>query len=402
MREALILAGGAGTRLGELAGGLPKSLVDAGGAPFVDSLLWNLRRHGYDRIVFSLGIHGERFTEYLGSLSLPGVEIAYKIEPAPLGTGGALAFAGEELTGDDFLLLNGDTLFDFNYLDLALRRRERHALGALALRHVPDAARFGGVTLAGDSIAAFAEKCVAGPGLVSGGAGIYGRSLLERLPAGASSLERDILPGLAREGLLVGREYGGYFIDIGTPESLAAAQNEIPRWRHKPAVLFDRDGVLNVDRGHVHIPDEFQWMPGAVEAVKWLNDRGFLVFVITNQAGIAKGYYKESEYLAFERWIAERLAERGAHIDATYYCPHHPEGLGEYGRACDCRKPAPGLVLRAIAEWGLDPARTVFLGNSGSDLAAASSAGVRALLLPAGARVDDVVRRSIVERPGPG
>jgi D,D-heptose 1,7-bisphosphate phosphatase len=397
VREALILAGGVGSRLGELTADLPKPLIDVGGVPFIDTLLWNVRRHGIQRIVFSLGVHADRFVEHLDSLSWPEVEIICRVEPEPLGTGGALAFAGAALADDEFLLLNGDTLFDFNYLDLALQRREQRVPAALALREVHDAGRYGAVVLAEESVVGFSEKSSEGSGLVNGGVLALSRSVIDRLPAGASSLERDLMPTLIAEGLVVGRRYEGYFVDIGTPHSLTAARAGLPKWRRKPAVFLDRDGVLNVDRGHVHTPDEFEWMPKAIEAVKWLNDRGFLVFAVTNQAGIAKGYYSEGDYVAFERWISDRLAERGAHVDATYHCPHHPEGRGEYGQVCGCRKPAPGMLLQAIADWELDTRRTVLLGDKESDLAAAAAAGVPGFLVAPDEDILDATRRVIAQ-----
>src|SRR5215470_3347869 len=129
------------------------------------------------------------------------------------------------------------------------------------------------------------------------------------------------------------------------------------------ALLVDRDGTLNVDRGWVHRPEDFSWIDGAPEAVRWANDRGILVLVITNQSGIARGYYTEEEFWTFTGWIDRELAEHGAHIDGTYYCPHHPsEGSGEYRRVCRCRKPGSALIERALKEWKVDPARTVLVG----------------------------------------
>jgi D,D-heptose 1,7-bisphosphate phosphatase len=113
---------------------------------------------------------------------------------------------------------------------------------------------------------------------------------------------------------------------------------------------LDRDGTVNLDRGWVHNPTDFAWVDDAREAIRWANDRGILVCVVTNQAGIARGYYTEAEFQAFTAWIDNELAAWGAHIDATYYCPHHPtEGVGEYRRECRCRKPGPGLIERALA-----------------------------------------------------
>ena len=157
------------------------------------------------------------------------------------------------------------------------------------------------------------------------------------------------------------------------------------------ALLLDRDGTVNVDRGWVHKPEDFSWVDGAREAIRWANDRDILVLVITNQAGIARGYYTETEFLAFTAWIEGELAACGAHIDATYYCPHHPtEGVGDYRRVCHCRKPAPGLIERARSDWGFDPDRSVMIGDAENDMKAAAVAGIRAVRFSGGSLLDCV------------
>lgn len=153
----------------------------------------------------------------------------------------------------------------------------------------------------------------------------------------------------------------------------------------RPAAFLDRDGVINVDTRHLHTIADFRWMPGMPEAIRLLNEAGYLVVVVTNQSGIGRGLYTEREFAEFTRWIDERLAEAGAHVDAWYHCPHHPtEATGPYRRACDCRKPAPGMLLRAIADLGIDPAASFLLGDKPHDVAAAEAAGVRGVLYEGG------------------
>ena len=159
----------------------------------------------------------------------------------------------------------------------------------------------------------------------------------------------------------------------------------------RAALLLDRDGTLNVDTGWVHRPEDFRWVAGARESIRWANDRGFLVFVVTNQAGIARGYYSEADFHMLMRWVDQELAAHGAAIDATYYCPHHPtEGKGDYRRLCDCRKPAPGLIRRALREWRLDPHDCVMIGDSEYDIAAAAASGVRGVRFCGGSLLDCV------------
>ena len=150
-------------------------------------------------------------------------------------------------------------------------------------------------------------------------------------------------------------------------------------------VFLDRDGVLNRDLNYVHAPDRFEPVPGAAEAIAWLNARGRKVVFVTNQAGIARGYYDEDQFTRFTRWIEEWLASRGALIEATYYCPHHPTaGLGSYLQTCDCRKPQPGMIRAGLADLSLDPAGCFLVGDQPTDIAAAEAAGIPGYLFDGG------------------
>ena len=413
--DAVILAGGLATRLGDLAAATPKCLMPVAGRPFVDHLLWDLRRHGVRRVVFAVGRLGEQVESHVGDGSAFGVEAVYSREESAMGTGGALALAAEHVTTDEALVLNGDSLFDVNYLDLALRLRAAAAGGAravIALREVEDASRYGSVRVVGGAesalaapgaatadaaatacVAAFDEKGVTGPGLVSGGVYCVQSSLLRSLPREPHSLETEVFPRLVVEGELYGAVYDGLFIDIGVRDSLELAQTAVAAWRRRPVAFLDRDGVLNVDVNYLHKPEQVVWLPGAIEAVRELNDAGYLVIVVTNQAGIGRGFYTESDFEVFTAWMAERLADAGAHVDAVYHCPHHPtEALPGWREDCECRKPRPGMFLRAIAEWDVDVERSFMVGDKPGDLEAARAAGIAHGVLFTGGDLRDAVR----------
>jgi D-glycero-D-manno-heptose 1,7-bisphosphate phosphatase len=154
----------------------------------------------------------------------------------------------------------------------------------------------------------------------------------------------------------------------------------------RPALFLDRDGVLNEDRGYVHRWEDFCWIPGAREAVAAFNARNWWVFVVTNQSGVGRGYYPEADVLALHARMAADLAAAGARIDAFYHCPFHPEALEDRYRHPDPpdRKPNPGMLLRAMADWPVDAARSVMVGDKAIDLEAGQRAGVRSLLFPGG------------------
>ncbi len=153
----------------------------------------------------------------------------------------------------------------------------------------------------------------------------------------------------------------------------------------RPAVFFDRDGTLNEDLGYVHRFEDFRWLPGARDAIRRLNAAGVYVFVVTNQSGVARGLFGEDAVTALHARMREELREIGAAIDDFRYCPHHPDGTIEgYRRACDWRKPAPGMLLSLIQQWNVDPAASFLIGDRESDLEAGRAAGVAAYLFEGG------------------
>jgi len=397
VREALVLAGGLATRLGDIAEEVPKCLQPVAGRPFLDHLLWQLHRYGVRRVVLCTGRLHEAVAAHVGDGSAFGVQAVYSREPEALGTAGALALAAPLIEGDIVLALNGDSLCDCNLTELARRlRAEGDADAAIVLGHVRDADRFGSVALGEAArVAAFLEKGPSGPGLVNAGVYCLRTEWLRSLNVVHSALERDEFPALAARGRLLGLPTDAPLLDIGTPESLVAAQDTVAAWRRKPCAFLDRDGIINFDVGHLCDPAQFDFTPGMPEAIRLLNDIGWLVVVVSNQAGIGRGKYTEAEFEAFTEWIDDRLAEGGAHVDAVYHCPHHPTaGVGEYRRECECRKPAPGMLLRAIAEWEPDVERSFLLGDKQSDVDAAEAAGVRGVLYTGG-DLRDVVRSLI-------
>ena len=394
-RQAVVLVGGLGTRLGALTAELPKPMLPIGDRSFLARHLEDVARHGFDEILLLCGHKAGVIVDAFDGKTVHGATVRCVIEPSPLGTAGALRFASE-LLREEFYLFNGDSLFEFNLLDLETLGRGTDWVGKVALRPVPDTARYGRVTLAGERIENFAEKGSGGPGLINAGVYLLRREVLSLIGEEPCSLERDVFPVLAERGSLFGRGYEGYFIDIGVPDDLERARQEIPE-RRRRAVFFDRDGVLNEDAGYTHRPDQFRWMPGAREAVKLFNDHGWFVFVVTNQAGIARGFYDADTVGRLHAHVQDELRVFGAHVDDFRFCPHHVEGvIPELSVPCACRKPEPGMILDLLATWPVDAASSILIGDKEGDVAAGKAAGIPSVLVD-GRPLDAFVRAHVAE-----
>ena len=179
--------------------------------------------------------------------------------------------------------------------------------------------------------------------------------------------------------------------------------NPAPSRTHRPAAFFDRDGVLNVDHGYVHRTEQLEWVAGAPESVRLLNEAGYYVLVITNQSGVARGFFDEAAVKSFHAHMQNVLAEKGAHIDAFYYCPHHPEGtVKAFAMACNCRKPRTGMLEQAARDWPIDITRSFFIGDKDADMVAAAAFKVRGIKFDARLHsLPDLVRQQLATHKSP-
>ncbi|MDO9411059.1 MAG: D-glycero-beta-D-manno-heptose 1,7-bisphosphate 7-phosphatase [Pseudolabrys sp.] len=204
----------------------------------------------------------------------------------------------------------------------------------------------------------------------------------------------------AGDGLIVSVLFGLSAFAIGTIGGILWITGGTRFSSKRPAAFLDRDGVLNVDHGYVHAVDKLDWVAGAPQAVKLLNDAGYHVIVVSNQSGVARGYFDEAAVKAFHAHMQAALAAHGAKIDAFYYCPHHPDGSVEkLAVHCRCRKPGIGMLEQAAREWPIDVGASFMIGDKESDMQAAAAFNVRGIKFDATTqRLDDVVRGLITER----
>lgn len=391
VRQCAILAGGLATRLGAISAATPKPALRIGDRPFLAWQLQELSRFGVEEILFLTGHLSDALRHTVDAIAadLPRpLAIRYSEEPMRAGTGGALFHAAAQLD-EKFLLCNGDSLFDTNIAQLLAdgSRDPSDTRARMTVREVADPARYGIVAMTADRVTAFHERPPSdhsGPGRMNAGIYLLDRRIIAEISE-ICSLERDVLPRLAERGQVRATVGHGYFIDIGIPEDLARAAQELPKMLSRPALLLDRDGTINLDYGWVGSIARWEFVAGAEAAIAAATNAGWHVFIVTNQSGVARGYYDEAAIEALHSEIVDRLHRHGGTIDDTRHCPYHPAARHpNYRCRSDWRKPAPGMLLDLMRAWRLDPARCVMVGDQPSDLAAAHAAGIAGHHFPGG------------------
>jgi mannose-1-phosphate guanylyltransferase/phosphomannomutase len=398
--KVAILAGGRGTRLGLTD--RPKPMVPVAGRPLLERLVETARTAGLDDLVFLTGHMAEVIEAHFGDGSRFGVRIAYSREAEPLGTAGAVRAARDLLT-EPFILLYGDVLLDVDLAHLARTHRASGALATLAVH--PNDHPFDSdlVEVDGTRITALHPKPHAPgvllPNLVNAALYAIDPAALDFVPADrASDWAHDVFPAMLAAGApLAAYRTIEYAKDIGTPGRLARGEADLAsgkvarlsRRAPRPALFLDRDGVLNIERNGVHRPEDLHLLPGVAEAVRLANRAGVPAICVTNQPDLAKGFFSAADLARVHAALDTRLGAGGAWLDDLFHCPHHPEA-GHPGEvpalkiACDCRKPAPGLLHQAAARHDLDLARSWLVGDRYCDVAAAQAAGARGILVATG------------------
>ncbi len=365
-KEAVILAGGFGTRLSHVVSDVPKPMAPVYGRPFLCYLLDRLADAGIQRVVLATGYMHEVIETYFGT-GYQGLEIIYSNEDQPLFTGGAIRQAAEKIQSEDFVVLNGDTLFDIDFQQLYDFHTSHDAHLSIALRRVEDTGRYGAVTCENDRIVAFHEKTESqGAGDINGGIYAINRAWLlnQDLPT-KFSFEKELMQPLAGDPHFYGLSFNNYFIDIGVPDDYFRAQQEFKTLFPQDEFLFlDRDGILNKHLlgDYVRNWSMWEWLPGILEAMPVLAKRFKRIFIVTNQQGVGKGLMTEEDLEDVHRHMLADIEAAGGRIDRVYVC------TALESEKSPNRKPEIGMALQAQHDFPeVDFHRSVMVGDSKSD-----------------------------------
>ena len=377
IKHAIILAGGLGTRLRDVVPDLPKCMAPVAGRPFLFYVINQLRMQGIEEFVFSLGYKHELIEEYL-TKEFPTLSYKTVIETEPLGTGGAIYLSCKQVTAEKVLVANGDTLYNADLDKLEKLHQSLHVECTLALKPMKNFDRYGVVEINEKGwILNFKEKQFYAQGNINGGIYLLDRNkFLNNSWPEKFSFEKEYLEKTKDLAAVIEDKY---FIDIGIPEDLERAQEELknPTLDLKDiddswTLFLDRDGVINLDKdgSYIFTPAEFQFLEGSPALFKKLNEKFKHVIVITNQRGVGRGLMSETDLKSIHAKMTKEIEEAGGKIDKVYYCTatHNTDPR---------RKPNPGMALEATKDFpDIDLRKTIMVGNNLSDMRFGRNAGV--------------------------
>lgn len=421
--KTVIMAGGRGTRISELFPEIPKPLIpikDGSGEshPVLEWEIRSLVAQGFTDIILTVSHMADKIEDYFGTGEQLGCHIEYFVEDIPLGNAGALFKMRTELGDELFLLLNADAVFDVDFNRMVQFHRSHPDALVTLFTHPNSHPYDSGIVVSDENgaVTSWLIKEDARPqwykNRVNAGLHVIDPAVLDMTiqrtglkpdcigTAGGDGkirkvdLDRQILKPLCGQHLMFAYDSPEYVKDMGTPEryeqvsrDFAAGVVESKNLSHPQKTIFlDRDGTINKYVGFLRKMDEFELLPGVAEAIRKINSSGYLAIVVTNQPIIARGEVTVEELNLIHNKMETELGKQGAYIDALYYCPHHPDKgfAGEVEALkidCDCRKPKPGMLIKASQDFNIDLSSSWMIGDGKNDVGAGKAAGCRTVLI---------------------
>lgn len=424
--KTVIMAGGRGTRISSVASDIPKPMIEIEGKPVLEHEIECLRRQGFTDLIITVSHLGHIIMERLGDGARLGVKIEYFEEKEPLGNAGALFKLKDKLT-EDFLLLNADAVFDVDFNRMVSYHKSKNAVVTL-FAHPNSHPYDSGLLIANENnavlnwLAKEDERPRWYRNRVNAGLHVISPEIFNLVDIAAErigmpdetgkivkvDLDRQLLKPLAGSGKMFCYDSPEYVKDMGTPDRYKSVCEDFREGKvqarnlsnKQKAVFLDRDGTINKYVGFLRKTDEFELLEGVCEAIRRINNSGYLAVVVTNQPVIARGEVTVDELEEIHNKMETLLGFEGAYLDAVYYCPHHPhkgyEGeVKELKFDCSCRKPKPGMLFKAAEDFNIDLSLSWMIGDSENDVLCGKNAGCKTALIGEGSFGQDVTVNSL-------
>ena len=358
-----ILAGGKGSRIKKFTNYYPKPMVKINNIHFLQYLINIYTKYPIDKIYILTGYKSDIIFKKFHNKTFNFTKIICLKEKKFMGTGGALFKLKSKVK--DFILVNGDTIFDIDLINF-FKSISKQKIGSLALTSMDK--NTNNYKLNNLSINSGNLIYKRNSMLMNGGVYFFREKIFRYLKNEPLSLENDLLPKFIQNKKLTAKKYKKFFLDIGTPKYIRSAHKKLKRYFYKPAVFLDRDGVINYDSGYVYKKKDFKFRKGVLKGLKYLIKKNYYIFLITNQAGIAKGHYKESDFKKLHIYLKNYLSKNNIYFNDVQYCPFHPKGkIKRYKRKSSLRKPGNQMIKNIFKNWIVDKQNSFMIGDKISD-----------------------------------
>jgi D,D-heptose 1,7-bisphosphate phosphatase len=367
LKQAVILAGGYGKRLGKITEKVPKPLIKIDGEnTFIDYQIRYLNQFDFDEILILCSYKYEIFKKKYHNKKILNTKIYCIKEKGKLGTGGALLNARKYLK-DIFFICNGDTFFDLNLTKLFFKFKKTNKT-IIALNLNQEKKKIKRIILKGVQKSFTNEVVNKNEEYFNSGYGIIKKKDIKEFLLKNSNLELDIYNKLLKKKKIKFIKFNEKLIDYGTKKELKNLISFTNKYKKRFVLLLDRDGVINVDYGYINDFSKIKFNKKIFKIIQVCNELRIPVFVITNQSGIARNYFTEDKLLKINRQMKNYFLKKNIYVSHFYYCPHHVEGkIRKYKINCNCRKPKIGLFNRLKKDWFLEPKKSLMLGDKLSD-----------------------------------
>ena len=360
----VILCGGKGKRLGNLKSQLPKPLLNVGKNSFLEVLIQYYQKYDFEKIYLLAGYKGKKIEQKFHLKSFNFINCEVIIEKKPLDTAGCLSLLKNKIK-NDFLLINGDSYVEYNFNKFIKKKKLVNYKILLTSSKIYSQNK----KLINLDIKNSKTFYNIKSKKFNSGVYYFSKKILKIIPNNSStSLEKNIIPEKIKNQSLYADFTNKFFIDIGTKKNFHLAKKILIRRIKKPAIFLDRDGVLNHDFGYVNEIKNLIWKKNTLKALKFLNNKNYYIFIITNQSGIGRGYYSENQFIKLHKNLKKNLSIKKIFIDDVKYCPHHPFfGKGKYKIKCNCRKPENKMILDIMKKWNIDKKKSFMIGDKAID-----------------------------------
>ena len=378
-KQCLILAGGYGSRLGKVTKKIPKPLIKVNNKPFVSYIIKNLYRQGIRDFIILSYYKNFLFQKKIFK-KFRDANIRLIKEKKKLGTLGSIINSKNHLR-NSFFVVNGDSFFDFNIRDFEFNLFKKKKNIGVALTKIKNSQNKISFEIKKGKLIKIQESKKKEK-YVCGGLYYFNKKVINKFPLKNLDIDKDLILKIDYKKFLYTKYYDSNFLDIGTPKDLKKSSNFIKKNLLKPCAFLDRDGVINHDLGYVCSKKRTKWKKNIFKTIKYLNDNNYRVIIITNQAGIAKGYYTLKEFIKYTNWFHNQFLFKGSFIDQTYFSPFHPDGkIKEYKKKSNLRKPSNGMIVKAFKDWEIIKKKSFLIGDNQIDLAAGKKSGIRSFLV---------------------